>query len=853
MPTIREFVTRFDFKVDSRKLDRLDDKIDRLKRNMRGVDSRRNMRGITGLTDRLGRGLGGINTRMKGFDARFNKRFGSVLKPLGEMGSRIPVVGGAFSGLGGAASASGMAIAGTAAAGLAAAAGIAVATKKFADFETRMLGVRMVTGATEEQMRRLKDSALAQSEQSKFTATETAEAQEYLARAGLQVDDVIGALPGTLQLAEAGMLDVATAADIATNIMSSMGMDVDDLTRVNDNLAKAASISNTNIAQIGEAFVSMGNSATLVGVPIEGAAAALASLASSGMRGSLAGTMMRNAFQDMANPAAKSKKILDQAGVSLERFITADGKITDLTEYFRELYSLDAVSKNKFLNTLDERTRRAVAPIIADEKSFERFVNFREQLGGAGGTAAGMAEIGRSGLAAGFQKLMSKLEASAIRFIETSGLNKLFEDIGTFLGDTLPPLIEYLAIGLRPAVVILRHIMSGLIFIGKGIKKYFGFLTDVTKKYVMPVFDKLEEGALKFRKGLLSIFNFGGEGSFLSGIYEKAKSVLASLWGYLKQVFNFFYEQSIHVTEPLVDLFSSLWSNIKTIFNKIKRVFIVLFGEGKSKVGGVLTIITAGVKKIAEAIGWLFKQIFSIARAVVELVSDLFSSFGDDATGEITRVVEALGVAISYVMQLATYIAVKLKKPLIEFLQRVERAVRVVVSSVVSAVRVTVDFLSGLVRSAIDYVVDFAMQSWNAIIGVGEGVASYFSKFTKWLQEQWGWLWDIISSTAELLGVEVAKVAKPIVDFFDDFEFQRPDFSGGASGGAAEEARREAAKEETNKIINADVTTNVVVDGSGGGAGVAGGDGVITRDELSNVAKHVFSVEFKNAMVELGY
>ncbi|GHT36464.1 hypothetical protein FACS189427_08120 [Planctomycetales bacterium] len=124
----------------------------------------------------------------------------------------------------------------------------------FSGFEAQLSKVQAVSGATAKQMGELREQAKLLGRTTFFTASQVGNAQQMLAQAGFNPEQIKAALPDVLNLALAGDLDIGEAADIATNISTPFGIAADKLNRVNDVLAKAANSSNTNVREMGQAF-----------------------------------------------------------------------------------------------------------------------------------------------------------------------------------------------------------------------------------------------------------------------------------------------------------------------------------------------------------------------------------------------------------------------------------------------------------------------------------------------------------------------------------------------------------------------------------------------------------------------
>lgn len=151
-----------------------------------------------------------------------------------------------------------------------------------------------------------------------YSASQVVGAQRFMAQAGLKQNEILASTVNILQLATAGNLDLARAADIATNVMGGMQLSVSDLAHVNDVLAKAASSSNTNIEQLGTALSYAAPLASAAGVSIEEASAAIGKLSDSGLQGSRAGTGLLGVIRQLSKVTPEAEKALKRHGLSVD-------------------------------------------------------------------------------------------------------------------------------------------------------------------------------------------------------------------------------------------------------------------------------------------------------------------------------------------------------------------------------------------------------------------------------------------------------------------------------------------------------------------------------------------------------
>lgn len=197
-------------------------------------------------------------------------------------------------------------------------AGLAYSIKQFADFEDVMLKVKGVIGANNEEYELLTSLTKELGAQTRFTAKEAAQGLEFLALAGLSVQDAYEALPNVLQLAQASALDLGQTADIVTNIMAGYGIETENLAKTNDVLTATFTNSNTSLDQLGAAFKFVGPVAKSLGLNIEETASLLGVLGNAGYQAEMGGTALRNILLALVAPMGNTGKLMKELGVNTE-------------------------------------------------------------------------------------------------------------------------------------------------------------------------------------------------------------------------------------------------------------------------------------------------------------------------------------------------------------------------------------------------------------------------------------------------------------------------------------------------------------------------------------------------------
>lgn len=259
-------------------------------------------------------------------------------------------------------------------------AGFGAAIKTTADFDSQMSKVQAIAGASADEMTQLEAKAREMGATTKFSATESGQALEYMAMAGWKTDQMLDGLDGIMNLAAASGEELGTTSDIVTDALTAFGLKAEEAGRFADILAAAATNSNTNVSMLGESFKYAAAPAGALGYSAEDVSIALGLMANSGIKADMAGTSLRNMFQRMAKPTKESAMAMERLGIELyneEGKMYSFREIMDkmrqgfteinmpLSEYNAKLDALDAaladgtLKQSKYEDALEELNLQA--------------------------------------------------------------------------------------------------------------------------------------------------------------------------------------------------------------------------------------------------------------------------------------------------------------------------------------------------------------------------------------------------------------------------------------------------------------------------------------------------------------
>lgn len=265
-------------------------------------------------------------------------------------------------------------------------------------FEMGMSTVQAISGATGDELAALTDKAKEMGANTKFSATEAAEAMQYMAMAGWKTDDMLNGIEGIMNLAAASGEDLATASDIVTDALTAFGLTTQDSAHFADILAQASSNANTNVSMMGETFKYVAPVAGAMGYSAEDVATAVGLMANSGIKASQAGTSLRTMLSRMAKPTKEVQAAMDALGISLT---DSDGNMKSLHEVmgdlrtgFGGLSEAESITMATMLGG-QEAMSGLLAIVNASDADYQKLT---DSIGACDGAAASMADTMQNNL-----------------------------------------------------------------------------------------------------------------------------------------------------------------------------------------------------------------------------------------------------------------------------------------------------------------------------------------------------------------------------------------------------------------------------------------------------------------------
>lgn len=369
-----------------------------------------------------------------------------------------------------------------------------VAVKVGMGFESSMSQVAATMGITVEEINNgseafelLEEAAKEAGAKTKYSASEAAEALNYLALAGYEAEEAASALPTVLNLAAAGGLDLAYASDLVTDSMSALGLEMSELEGFTDKLAKASQKSNTSVAQLGEAILTVGGTAKVLAGGTTELSTSLGILADNGIKGAEGGTALRNIILSLTAPTDTAAKKMKELGLEV---LDAEGNMRPMNDIFNDLNNtlsdMTQGEQTQVLNEIFNKTDlKSVNALLAN--SGERFDELSGYIDNATGAASNMAETMGDNLKGGLSNLESALEGLGIEIYESlevglsgavksaidnvdrlteafknNGFDGLIEEAGRILSEFMVKIAEYAPQVVNAAIQLIQSFITAI-------------------------------------------------------------------------------------------------------------------------------------------------------------------------------------------------------------------------------------------------------------------------------------------------------------------------------------------------------------------------------------------------------
>lgn len=493
------------------------------------------------------------------------------------------------------------------------------------------------------QFKALRAQALKLGSETQFTASDAASGQSFLAMAGFTPQAIQAALPGVLNMALAGGVELGETADIGSNILTQFNLTADQMDRVGDTLTAAFTRTNTDLRALGETMKYTGPVAAKLGISLEEAAAMAGMLANNGLRGSDAGTAMRASLSRLASPPKAAADALKELGVSVA---DARGKMRPMEDVLLDLYKatqkygqVDQVSF--FKDIAGEEAFVGLQTLVAAAGSGE-LQKLTRELQGARGEADRVAKVMADNLDGDLKNLDSAWEGLRIRISDlvdgplrsvTQWLTRVLEKI-TSLAQAHPVLTRQLLVAGGALLAMTATIGSLSLVIGvlygklATLRLGFGILTrSMNVIRVLPALWGMVTGSVSLLGGAIGAL-FSPVGLIVAALAGAA----VLIWKYWDPIRAFFAGVFSGIMERLTPLretferfgpvFDTIGSGISQVFNWFKSLLSPMESSKETLdkctsageifgnvLGGALQLVLTPAKMLLDTLAWILEKL----------------------------------------------------------------------------------------------------------------------------------------------------------------------------------------------------------------------------------------------------
>ena len=734
--------------------------------------------------------------------------------------------------------------------------------KTATDFEAAMSKVAAVSGATGSDLEALTKKAREMGSKTKFSASEAAEAMNYMAMAGWKTEDMLSGIEGVMNLAAASGEDLATTSDIVTDALTAFGLSAQDSGHFADVLAAASSNANTNVSMMGETFKYCAPIAGALGFSVEDTAEAIGLMANAGIKSTQAGTSLRTI---MTNLSGEVKICGENIGEVTVATTNADGSMRDLSDILADCRTA--------FSGLSESEKAAAAESLVGKNAMSGFLALMNagegdiaKLSGAidncNGAAQSMADTMNNNLEGQLTILKSQLQELAISFGEIllPAVKKIvgwvqgFIDVLNSLPDGVKETIVTVALiaaALGPLLIIIGKIITAVGTIMTIVPKVVGVIKAVKTAFLALNATMLANPIVLIIAAIAALVaafiylwnNCDEFRQFWIDLWESIKEIAVAVWEALKEFFaaawEFIKTTAETVWNGLASFFTGLWEGIKNTFtivvNAISTFLSTMWNTIKSVAetiwnaistffttiwNGIKTVVTTVVTAISTFLTTAWNTIKTVITTVLNAIKTVFSTVWNSIKNVVTTVINGIRNTITTVWN-------GIKNTVATVVNAIKTTVSTAFSSMWNGIKNTISGIYNTIKNGFTNAVNFIKNlassafSWGADIinGIVNGIKSCIGKVK-----------DAVCSVADTIK-SFLHFSVPDEGPLTEYESWMPDFMSGLAKGI--EKSKGMVKDAVSGLV-ADMVVNPQV--NAGQMAMAGGGSVTNADMSSFVS-----------------
>ena len=729
------------------------------------------------------------------------------------------------------------------------------AVKTAADFDSAMSKVAAVSGATGSDFDSLRDKAREMGAKTKFSATEAADAMNYMAMAGWKTEDMLSGIEGVMYLAAASGEDLALTSDIVTDSLTAFGLSAGESGHFADVLAAASSNANTNVSMMGETFKYCAPVAGALGFSVEDTAEAIGLMGNAGIKASQAGTSMRSIMTNLTGDVKLSGAAIGDVTIATTN---ADGSMRSLSAILADCrVAFGGMTEAEKANNAEALVgKNAMSGFLALMNAApEDIAKVSGAVNNCKDAAKNMADTMQDNLEGQLTILKSQLQELAISFGDllmpavrsiVSGLQGMV-DVLNAMPDGVKRvimIIALLAAALGPVLIVIGKTISAIGTIMTWIPKLAGAISTVKGAFAAlsatmmanPIAIVIAAIAALVA-AFIYLWNTNEEfRQFWIRLWNEIKEVAVQVWTAISQflvsAWNGIRNTAVAVWNGIRDFFSRLWNGIKMLFTTVvTAISTFLVGAWN----GIRATVMAVWNAISAFLDSVWNGIKSVTMNVVNGIRTFLQTAWNGIRTVITTVMNGIRTVISTVWN----------------------GIRTIISTVLNGIRGTVNSVWNGIRSTISSVVNGIKNTvsgafnamWSGIRStisdiyntIRDGLGNAVNYITSLASAGWRWGADIVNGIVNGIRSCIGAVANAVTDVANtirahlhfsvpdegpltDFESWMPDFMSGLAEGI--ERSRGMVKAAVNGVAADMVVSPQLAVADGGvmtGAGMSGG------------------------------
>lgn len=570
--------------------------------------------------------------------------------------------------------------------------------KAGADFDSAMAQVAATSGVTMDELNNnivtvgdftgsLRDFAQQEGATTAFSATQAAEALNYMALAGYDATTSVQMLPNVLNLAAAGSMDLAAASDMVTDAQSALGLSLDETNVMVDQMAKASSTTNTSVSQLGEAILTVGGTAKSMKGGTEELSAVLGVLADNGIKGAEGGTHLRNMILSLSSPTKDAQQAMDELGLSL---YDSQGNMRELDDVFQELNedmkSMTDEQKTQTIAAIFNKTDiKAVNALLGTNK--ERWEEVYAAIDDSAGAAQQMADTQLDNLSGDITIFQSALEGAQIaisdglsptlrEFVQlgTEGLSEVTQALkeggvseaanalGGWLADALAKVTEMIPSIIEAGIQVITGLVSGM---GQAMPQIISTAGQSISTLVQGFAQNFPRVVAEGMEVVSNIANGIVKG--LPKVAEQGVQIITTLAEGISQNLPQIVETVVHVVSQLI---TTIAENLPLIIAAGVQVLQALV-EGIANsipemIGTVITVIEAIGETIVENLPTIIESGLELLLALAQGIADNLPEMTDTIIEVITQIITVIIEHLPEIIEVGVEILIALGKGLID-------------------------------------------------------------------------------------------------------------------------------------------------------------------------------------------